>query len=159
MRMRGKIDRLITLLCFSPRETRESISISLLYTILYYCLFLIHAVQAVVTMRSLLQRFLFASWAATCHAQFGVQNDRSVLNINNEFSGVCYTYVSVYPVLADYITVTKPYRGSVTALYTVPPQGDEPGIVIVEQPGGSSAPENVVIPATDDREYVIIVRP
>ena len=115
--------------------------------------------QAVVTMRSLLQHFVIACWAATCHAQFGVQNDRSVLNINNEYSGVCYTYVSVYPVLADYITVTKPYRGSVTALYTVPPQGDEPGIVIVEQPGGSSAPENVVIPATDDREYVIIIRP
>ncbi|KAF0635918.1 hypothetical protein FPSE5266_06003, partial [Fusarium pseudograminearum] len=76
-------------------------------------------------------------------------------------AGVCYTYVSVYPVLADdeYITITKPYRGSVTALYTVPPQGDEPGIVIVEQPGGSSAPENVVIPATDDRSYVIVIRP
>ncbi|ENH70683.1 hypothetical protein FOC1_g10004980 [Fusarium oxysporum f. sp. cubense race 1] len=59
----------------------------------------------------------------------------------------------------DYITITKPYRGSVTTQYTVPPQGDEPGIVIVEQPGGSSAPENVVIPATDDRSYVIIIRP
>ncbi|KAF9771009.1 hypothetical protein IL306_011384, partial [Fusarium sp. DS 682] len=105
-----------------------------------------------------LRHLLFASLA---RGQFGVQNDRSVLGINNEFSGVCYTYVSVYPVLADpdYITITKPYRGSVTTQYTVPPQGDEPGIVIVEQPGGSSAPENVVIPATDDRSYVIIIRP
>ncbi|KAF4953013.1 hypothetical protein FSARC_12493 [Fusarium sarcochroum] len=50
-------------------------------------------------------------------------------------------------------------RGSITTSYTVPPQGDEPGIVIVEQPGGSSAPENIVIPATDDRSYVIIIRP
>ncbi|PNP55877.1 hypothetical protein FNYG_15406 [Fusarium nygamai] len=105
-----------------------------------------------------LRHLIFASLT---RAQFGVQNDRSVLGINNEFSGVCYTYVSVYPVLADpdYITITKPYRGSVTTQYTVPPQGDEPGIVIVEQPGGSSAPENVVIPATDDRSYVIIIRP
>lgn len=111
---------------------------------------------------ALLQHILIANLASTCRGQFGVQNDRSVLGINNEYSGVCYTYVSVYPVLADipdYITITKPYRGSVTALYTVPPQGDEPGIVIVEQPGGSSAPENVVIPATDDRSYVIIIRP
>ncbi|KAG5757275.1 hypothetical protein H9Q70_000126 [Fusarium xylarioides] len=105
-----------------------------------------------------LRHLIFASLT---RAQFGVQNDRSVLGINNEFPGVCYTYVSVYPVLADpdYITITKPYRGSVTTQYTVPPQGDEPGIVIVEQPGGSSAPENVVIPATDDRSYVIIIRP
>jgi hypothetical protein len=108
------------------------------------------------------RHLLFASLTGTSRGLLGVQNDRSVLGINNEFSGVCYTYVSVYPVLADgpdYITITKPYRGSVTALYTVPPQGDEPGVVIVEQPGGSSAPENIVIPATDERSYVIIIRP
>ncbi|RKK13176.1 hypothetical protein BFJ66_g1667 [Fusarium oxysporum f. sp. cepae] len=112
-------------------------------------------------MRPLYQVLSHLLFASLTHAQFGVQNDRSVLGINNEFSGVCYTYVSVYPVLADpdYITITKPYRGSVTTQYTVPPQGDEPGIVIVEQPGGSSAPENVVIPATNDRSYVIIIRP
>ncbi|EXL96408.1 hypothetical protein FOIG_11364 [Fusarium odoratissimum NRRL 54006] len=112
-------------------------------------------------MRHLYQVLSHLLFASLARAQFGVQNDRSVLGINNEFSGVCYTYVSVYPVLADpdYITITKPYRGSVTTQYTVPPQGDEPGIVIVEQPGGSSAPENVVIPATDDRSYVIIIRP
>ncbi|EXK34662.1 hypothetical protein FOMG_10042 [Fusarium oxysporum f. sp. melonis 26406] len=112
-------------------------------------------------MRPLYQVLSHLLFASLTRAQFGVQNDRSVLGINNEFSGVCYTYVSVYPVLADpdYITITKPYRGSVTTQYTVPPQGDEPGIVIVEQPGGSSAPENVVIPATDDRSYVIIIRP
>ncbi|KAF5708783.1 hypothetical protein FGLOB1_6242 [Fusarium globosum] len=112
-------------------------------------------------MRPLYQVLRHLIFASLTRAQFGVQNDRSVLGINNEFSGVCYTYVSVYPVLADpdYITITKPYRGSVTTHYTVPPQGDEPGIVIVEQPGGSSAPENVVIPATDDRSYVIIIRP
>ncbi|KAF5000440.1 hypothetical protein FGRMN_1771 [Fusarium graminum] len=111
---------------------------------------------------AVLRHVVFASLTATSHGLLGVSNDKSVLGINNEFSGVCYTYVSVYPVLADvpdYITITKPYRGSVTALYTVPPQGDEPGIIIVEQPGGSSAPENVVIPATDDRSYVIIIRP
>jgi mucin-19 len=113
------------------------------------------------TMRPLYQVLKHLLFASLTRAQFGVQNDRSVLGINNEFSGVCYTYVSVYPVLADpdYITITKPYRGSVTTQYTVPPQGDEPGIVIVEQPGGASAPENVVIPATDDRSYVIIIRP
>lgn len=112
-------------------------------------------------MRPLYQVLSHLLFASLTRAQFGVQNDRSVLGINNEFSGVCYTYVSVYPVLADpdYITITKPYRGSVTTQYTVPPQGDEPGIVIVEQPGGSSAPENIVIPATDDRSYVIIIRP
>ncbi|KAF5563661.1 hypothetical protein FPHYL_5059 [Fusarium phyllophilum] len=112
-------------------------------------------------MRPLYQVLRHLLFASLTRAQFGVQNDRSVLGINNEFSGVCYTYVSVYPVLADpdYITITKPYRGSVTTQYTVPPQGDEPGIIIVEQPGGSSAPENVVIPATDDRSYVIIIRP
>ncbi|KAM0353053.1 hypothetical protein ACHAPU_001940 [Fusarium lateritium] len=111
---------------------------------------------------AVLRHVVFASLTATSHGLLGVSNDKSVLGINNEFSAVCYTYVSVYPVLADvpdYITITKPYRGSVTALYTVPPQGDEPGIIIVEQPGGSSAPENVVIPATYDRSYVIIIRP
>ncbi|KAF4957916.1 hypothetical protein FGADI_2745 [Fusarium gaditjirri] len=112
-------------------------------------------------MRPLYQVLSHLLLAILTRAQFGVQNDRSVLGINNEFSGVCYTYVSIYPVLAepDYITITKPYRGSITTQYTVPPQGDEPGIVIVEKPGGSSAPENVVIPATDDRSYVIIIRP
>ncbi|KAF5009789.1 hypothetical protein FDECE_4025, partial [Fusarium decemcellulare] len=106
---------------------------------------------------------LFAGLAGTSRGLLGVQDDRLVLSINNEYSGVCYTYVSVYPVLADdgpeYITVTRSYKGSVTALHTVPPQGDEPGIVIIQKPGGSSTPENIIIPPSDGDSYVIIVRP
>ncbi|CAM1509446.1 Fc.00g031850.m01.CDS01 [Cosmosporella sp. VM-42] len=121
---------------------------------------------------SLHQILLLGYATIHCNGYLATQDSRHLFGRRAEISSVCYTYVTSYPVLASdekYITITRKYTGTITWTRTIGGTGDNPGVVVIQDPsandgsgspgdpGGSSEPLTIP-PSKGDNSYAIVIQ-
>ena len=117
-----------------------------------------------------LQQLLLLGYASIlCNGNLATQDTGALFGLNAEYSSVCYTYVTSYPVLVtddEYITITRQHTGTVTITQTIEANGDNPGAIIIQEPATSSpggsgqGGQAITIPPSGaDNPYVIVIQP